>query len=104
MIGSDRILALNIGASKLVLAEFKLPKGGQPPEMLQYGVAELGIEPESDADPSAYIVAALRDVMKERGIRPGPLLMTLSGQVVFPRFVKLPPVARDKIQEGQKRK
>lgn len=99
MIGSDRILALNIGASKLVLAEFKLPKGGQPPEMLQYGVAELGIEPESDADPSAYIVAALRDVMKERGIRPGPLLMTLSGQVVFPRFVKLPPVARDKIQQ-----
>ena len=27
------------------------------------------------------------------------LLLALSGQVVFPRFVKLPPVARDKIEE-----
>lgn len=98
MFASSRVLALNVGASKLVLAEFKV-RGGQPPEMTQYGVAELGVEPESDTDPSAYIVAALRDVMRERGIRPGPLLMTLSGQAVFPRFVRLPPVARDKLQQ-----
>jgi type IV pilus assembly protein PilM len=93
---SDRILALNIGASRLALAEFKV-KNGQPPELLQYGMAELGIEPESETDPSAYIVSTLRDIMRERGIRPAPLLLTLSGQAVFPRFVKLPPVARDKI-------
>ncbi|NLF23609.1 MAG: pilus assembly protein PilM, partial [Lentisphaerae bacterium] len=96
MLTSDRILALNIGASRLALAEFKV-KNGQAPELLQYGLADLGIEPESETDPSAYIVAALRDLMRERGIRPAPLLMTLSGQAVFPRFVKLPPVARDKI-------
>ena len=96
MLTSDRILALNIGASRLALAEFRV-KNGQAPELLQYGLADLGIEPESETDPSAYIVAALRDLMRERGIRPAPLLMTLSGQAVFPRFVKLPPVARDKI-------
>ncbi len=96
MLTSDRILALNIGASRLALAEFKV-KNGHPPELLQYGMAELGIEPESETDPSAYIVSTLRDIMRERGIRPAPLLLTLSGQAVFPRFVKLPPVARDKI-------
>ena len=96
MFTSDRILALNIGASRLALAEFRV-RDGQPPELLQYGLAELGIEPDSEADPSAYIVSTLRDLMRERGIRPAPLLMTLSGQAVFPRFVKLPPVARDKI-------
>ncbi len=96
MLTSDRILALNIGASRLSLAEFKV-KQGQPPELLQYGVAELGIEPDSETDPSAYIVSTLRDLMRDRGMRPAPLLMTLSGQAVFPRFVKLPPVAKDKI-------
>ncbi|MDD5707701.1 MAG: type IV pilus assembly protein PilM, partial [Kiritimatiellae bacterium] len=98
MFASDRILALNIGASKLALAEFKV-RAGQAPELNQYGVAELGIEPDSETDPSAYIVSAIRDLMRERGIRPAPLLMTLSGQAVFPRFVKLPPVARDKIRQ-----
>jgi type IV pilus assembly protein PilM len=93
---SDRILALNIGASRLALAEFRV-RPGRPPELIQYGMAELGIEPDSETDPSAYIVSTLRDLMRERGIRPAPLLMTLSGQAVFPRFVKLPPVARDKI-------
>ena len=96
MFTSDRILALNIGASRLALAEFRV-KNGQAPELVQYGMAEMGIEPESETDPSAYIVSTLRDIMRDRGIRPAPLLMTLSGQAVFPRFVKLPPVARDKI-------
>lgn len=98
MFASERILALNIGASKLALAEFKA-RGGHPPELIQYGVAELGIEPDSETDPAAYIVAAIRDLMRDRGMRPAPLLMTLSGQAVFPRFVKLPPVGRDKIQQ-----
>ena len=96
MFTSDRILALNIGASRLALAEFRV-KNGQAPELVQYGMAEMGIEPESETDPSAYIVSTLRDIMRDRGIRPAPLLMTLSGQAVFPRFVKLPPVARDNI-------
>ncbi len=98
MFASDRILALNIGASKLALAEFRT-RGGQPPEMLQYGVVALGIDPDSTTDPSAYIVSALRDLMREKGIHPAPLLMTLSGQAVLMRFAKLPPVARDKLQQ-----
>ena len=40
MFTSDRILALNIGASRLALAEFRV-KNGQAPELVQYGMAEL---------------------------------------------------------------
>ena len=96
MLTSGRILTLNIGASRLTLAEFKV-KNGLPPELVQYGMADLGIEPDSDTDPSAYIGSALRDILRDRGIRPASLIMALSGQAVFPRFVKLPPVSRDKI-------
>lgn len=94
---SDRILTLNIGAGQITLAEFKLISGKNP-ELLQYGSAPLGLEPDSDMDPSGFIIAALQDIMRDKGIRPGPLMMSVSGQAVFPRFVKLPVVSKDKIR------
>lgn len=92
----NRILALDIGASKVVLAEFLLQKGGAP-ELLNYGIVKLGMEPDKDTESSAYIVSAIRDVMKQKGIKPAPLQMSVSGQMVFPRYVKLPPVTHDKL-------
>ena len=96
MFSSDRILALNVGASKIALAEF-IVKSGRPPELINYGTADLGVDPESDSGLSSHIVAAIREIMKSRGIRPAPLMLALSGQVVFPRFVRLPAVGRDKL-------
>jgi len=94
----DRVLALNVGASKLVLAEFAV-RSGRPPELLNYGIGPLDIESDSDTDPMPYIVVALRDLLRTMGVRQAPLVFALSGQAVFPRFVKLPPVGRDKIEE-----
>jgi len=93
---SDRILALNVGASKVVLAEF-LVKSGRPPELMNYGTGDLGVDPDNEASSGPQIVAAIREIMKSRGIRPAPLMLSLSGQVVFPRFVKLPAVGREKL-------
>lgn len=98
MLGQDRILALDIGASKLVIAEFKAVKPSGL-ELVDYAVAPLGVDPDSTADPSAYIVSAIRDILKSSGIRPGPVAISISGQMVFPRYVKLPPVAPDKISQ-----
>ena len=95
---ANRILALNIGAGQVTLAEFKVSAGNSP-ELLQYGSMPLGMEPDSDADSSAYVIDALRTLMRERSIHPAPLLMSVSGQAVFPRFVKLPPVAKDKVYQ-----
>ena len=96
MFSSDRILALNVGASKVVLAEF-LVKSGRPPELMNYGTGDLGVDPDNEASSGPQIVAAIREIMKSRGIRPAPLMLSLSGQVVFPRFVKLPAVGREKL-------
>ena len=96
MFSSDRILALNVGAGKIVLAEF-LVKSGRPPELLNYGTSELGTDPENDAGVSSLLTGAVREIMKSRGIRPAPLMLSLSGQMVFPRFVRLPAVAEDKL-------
>jgi type IV pilus assembly protein PilM len=98
MFGSDRVLALDIGASKLVLAEFKVVKP-QGLELLNYIVVPLGVDIDSTPDPSAYIVSGIRDALRESGIRPGPVALSISGQMVFPRYVKLPPVTPDKIAQ-----
>jgi type IV pilus assembly protein PilM len=95
---SKRILALDIGASKLVLAEFSAAPG-QVPELLKYGIGYFGADVENETDLSAYIVSTVRDIMREQGIKKAPLIMSVSGQAVFPRFVKLPPVASDKVYQ-----
>ena len=98
MLVQDRILALNVGASKIVLAEFAV-RSGRSPELLNYGIGDLCVEPDNEAGISPYIVVALREVLSKCNIRPAPLILALSGQVVFPRFVKLPAVGSDKLEE-----
>ena len=88
----SRILTLNIGASKAVLAEYNL-SGKDNLTLTAYGSGEL---PMVDInDPSALGVSlptVLQQIMREKGIRPGPLVVSLSGQMVFPRFAKIPAV------------
>ena len=43
----DRVLTLDIGASRIVLAEFASLKSGAP-ELVSYGIEPLGMEPESE--------------------------------------------------------
>jgi len=93
---TNRILALNVGASKIALAEFSI-QGGNAPKLLNYGLADLMPSVEGGESASEILVTTLRSLMKQEGIHQAPLLISLSGQVVFPRFVKLPAVAKDKL-------
>ena len=88
----SRILTLNIGASKAVLAEYSLSgKGGLT--LSAYGSAELPMVDINDPGSlGASLPSAIHQIMREQGIRPGPLVVSLSGQMVFPRFAKIPSV------------
>jgi type IV pilus assembly protein PilM len=98
MLKSDRILALDIGASSLKMAEFiPLKSGGL--ELIKHAIASIGLDPHSDADRSAFMVAAIQEMMQEHEIKPGPVLLSVSGQSVFSRFVKLPPVDEEKVYQ-----
>lgn len=98
MFASRRTLAVDVGASKVVLAEF-VASGEGPADLADYGIASLGVESERETDLSAYIVSALREILRERGIRPAPTVMSISGQVVFPRYVKLPSAAGEDLEK-----
>ena len=95
---SDRVLTIDIGASKVILAEFLVSKDGNL-ELLSYGIGEIGSAHDSESDRLAYIASAVSDIMREQDIKPAPMMMTVSGQSVFPRFIKLPPVSSDKINQ-----
>lgn len=98
MFDRDRVLALDVGASKIVLAEFRLSKGAAP-VLLKYGVSPVDGEDSNESARLAFIVTAIRDLMHTTGMRPAPLLMSISGQAVFPRFVKLPSVGKEKLSQ-----
>ena len=95
---ADRILTVNVGASKFLLAEFAV-KSGKSPQLLNYGAGALGNNPDQEGGIAPDLGMQMRAVMRERGIRPAPLMISLSGQMVFPRFVKLPAVSEDKLQQ-----
>jgi len=98
MLTSDRIIALDIGASGVKMAEFLALKAGGI-ELTNFAIGSLGLDLQSEADRDAYIVTTIRELMRENSIKPGPVLISVSGQSVFSRFVKLPPVDPDKIYQ-----
>ena len=95
----ERILTLNIGATRLALAEFEV-RPGRGPALLRYTFGEL---PEGAAEsPDTFGVEleqALRGMMAAAGIRPGRILVALSGQMAFPRFVKVLAEDGEKMRE-----
>lgn len=94
----NRILTLDIGANSLKLAEFEILKGGGI-ELMKVATAPLGIDMQSEEDRPAYIVTTLRDMIAENHFKPSPIYLAVPGQAVFSRFVKLPPVAADKLEQ-----
>jgi type IV pilus assembly protein PilM len=91
------ILTLDIGSHTIKLAEFVDVKGGL--EMTRYAVSDLGVDPQSDADRSQFIITTIHDLIRESGCKPGPVQVAISGHSVFSRFVKLPPVEPEKVYQ-----
>ncbi len=95
---SKRILTLDVGASTVKLAEFHLAKD-HTLELVNYGIRPVGLDPSDEGNRMVYTGAALDELVREMRIKPGPVLLSISGMHVFSRYVKLPPVSGDKIAQ-----
>ncbi len=98
MLGSERILALDIGASTVKVGEFQASKG-QGLRLTNFNFADLGIDPEHEENRKALIVSTVRNVVREKNIKATNVIFSVSGQSVFTRFVKLPPVDQSKVAQ-----
>ncbi len=99
MMRTDTILALDIGASSLKLGCF-LARKGSAPELIGYAIRDLDPDPANDEHRLTDVQLQLQEMRAELGISAGRgVLLSVPGQQVFSRFVKLPPVSRDKIHQ-----
>jgi len=85
---AKKIQTLNIGTMTVELAEYELGGKGQL-TLLRYGVTKL--EAPLDFETAETIIApALLGLVRETGIRPGAVAMTVPGQSVFTKFASVP--------------
>jgi len=85
---AKKFLTLDIGAANLALAEYEIDAAGVP-TLVNYGTARLAA-PIDSGDAATILGPALGEIVREKGFRPGPVALSLSGQMVFPRFAAIP--------------
>jgi len=97
MSASPRILSLDLGSQTLGLAEFQArPNGGLV--LTGYRRRDFLSDPAAEMDRNRQISETLSAMMRELGIKNGPIDYAVSGQSIFARFIKLPFVDQDKIE------
>lgn len=94
----QRILSVDLGSSSIKLGEFRVDRNGAL-TLLNYGIKDLGIDPNKDQERFTHLLEGLRTLMVETGIKPGPAVLGVSGQSVFTRFIKLPPSPPEQIEQ-----
>ena len=93
---AKKILTLNIGAADIELAEFAA-SGGKL-ELVNYGVAALAAPPDAD-NAFAVLPPAILEIVREKGIKPGRVAISLSGQMVFPRVASIPASGGERFEQ-----
>ena len=96
MLTSDRILALDIGASSIKVGEFQASKT-HGLRLVNFNYADLGIDPDHEEGRKSAIISAVNNALREKNIKARRVAFSVSGQSVFTRFVKLPPVDESKV-------
>ena len=90
-------MAVDVGASQIKLGEFVFGRAGM--ELLSIHQVPLGVDSTTEADATLAIVNALQSIIRDKRVRPAPVVMSVTGQSAFLRLVKLPPVKRSKIYQ-----
>lgn len=85
---AKKFLTLNIGADTVSLAEYS-GTSSRDLTLVKYGVAQLAA-PLDHGNVEAVLSPALLELVREKGIKPGKVAVSISGQMVFPRFAEIP--------------
>ena len=93
-----KIISLNIGMQTVGLAEFRSDqRGGMV--LRKYSLTELLGDPATDASRLGQIRVSVQDMVASLKLKRSPVSYAVAAQSVFTRFVKLPPVDEDKVEQ-----
>jgi type IV pilus assembly protein PilM len=98
MAAANRILTLNLGSQSVGLAEFK--SGGKGGLVLNsYQTRELMADPAADATRQAQTKLLVQEMVAAMKLKGQPVNYAVSAQQVFTRFVKLPSVGEEQVDQ-----
>ncbi len=98
MASSQKIVTLDVGWSTLKLSEFAVNRTGAV-TLLRFGHAELGLDPNKDEDRAQFITQALAELFRKTGIKDKQLRVSVSGHLIFTKFIKLPNVEASQLEK-----
>ena len=98
MADTQTTVALNIGSQRIGMAVFETSKSGGL-ILKGYETETIIADPAMDASREAQIRVALEDLVAKLKVSKSKVRYAISGQSVFTRFVKLPPIQNDNIEQ-----
>ena len=98
MSASSKILTLNLGMQTVAMAEFSSSPGGGL-VLNRYRLTELLADPATDSSRVAQVKLAVHEIVDAFKIKSGRINFSIPAQSVFTRFVKLPPMDEEKIDQ-----
>jgi type IV pilus assembly protein PilM len=98
MSDSPTTIALNIGSQRISVAVFETSKQGDL-VLKGYASETIVVDPAFEASREIQIQVALKDIVEKLDIAKLKVRYALSAQAVFMRFVKLPPIQDDNIEQ-----
>lgn len=98
MADSPATVALNIGAQSISAAVFETSKRGGL-ILRAYDVEAISSDPALDSSRIAQVRVAIADLRKRMKLSDMKVRYAISGSSVFSRFVKLPPMQEDNIEQ-----
>lgn len=85
---ANKFLTLNIGAANIELAEYEGGSKGSL-KLVNYGTAPLAA-PLDGGNADTILSPAILEIMRTRGFKPGPIAVSVSGQMAFQKFAAIP--------------
>lgn len=98
MAAKDRILSLDLGTQTVGVAEFRTGQNGGL-VLTNFRSAELLADPAADATRQAQAKIAIGEMVQSLGYKGSKVNYAVASQAVFTRFVKLPSVAEDQVDQ-----
>src|SRR6202012_5452030 len=98
MAAPPRILTLSLGTQTIGLAEFKIGQNGGV-VLSSYQTRELLADPGADSTRIAQTNLLLKELVQSLKLRGSKINYAVSSQSVFTRFVKLPSVGEEQVDQ-----
>src|SRR4051812_7134249 len=93
-----RIVALDLGTQSVSLAEFRSEAHGSL-VLQSYRTTELQADPAHDATRHSQVKFAVQEMVAAAGLKGQPVNFAIAAQSVFTRFVKLPSVGEEQVEQ-----